>query len=250
MALGSSPAPEPSALCLSGLGTSVCPASGASEAPAAPSVPHGERQARVPPLKGEAEGFRGFLGCWEEVARGADVRLPSSRPLIIIMSCLPISKPGTPVMGPSASRPGPLCPCFPKTRQDATGVRWGVGYGRKKGGPVTKLEKERKIAALSRPALGCALARQRAENWEYGQVPLSEEAGRPTAGRGSLPGPPRARPSLPQPHRSGESPRATILIRWWAGEVLRQPSPLQTLAWCLQGLRSPSHGSRVPWFGV
>lgn len=68
------------------------------------------------------------------------------------------------------------------------------------------MEKERKIAALSRPALGCALARQRTENWEYGQVPLSEEAGRPTAGRGSLPGPPpRALLSLPQPHGSGES---------------------------------------------
>lgn len=67
--------------------------------------------------------------------------------------------------------------------------------------------KERKIAALSRPALGCALACQKKQNWEYSQVPLSEEAGSPTAGHGSLPGLPPPAPQCLQPNRLEESPR-------------------------------------------
>lgn len=234
MALGSSPAPDPTTRRLSGLLASVCPALGAAKAPPAPSVPHSERPARVPPLRGEAEGLRGFLGRWEEVAPGAAVRLPSSCPLIIIMSCLPISKLGTPLTGPAESRPRPLRPCFPQTGQDATGVRWGSGLREEERGRGDKVGERKENCSSQQAGAGvCARTPARRElgvrpsTFIRGSRPPNSWTGEPARA------PPAPSPASPSPTGPGSPPRATVLIGWWAGEVLLQPSTLQTLAGCL-----------------
>jgi len=106
--------------------------------------------------------------------------------------------------------------------------RAGWGAREEEGGAGGKV-RERKIAALSRPAPGCALARQKTQNWEYSQVPLSEEAGSPAAGRGACQG------SLLPPHAASSpagrgTPRADV--------PARAPLPGVGLA------VSPAHGTR------
>lgn len=51
---------------------------------------------------------------------------------------------------------------------------------------------------------------------------------------GACQGPPPAPSSAsPSPTGLGSPPCATVLVGWWAGEVLLQPSALQSLSWCL-----------------
>lgn len=83
-----------------------------------------------------------FPGLWGVAAWGARALLPSPYPLLILTSCPPISELATPARFPSTCSPS----LHPQTQRDARRAQWGGVWD---GVPVTKLERKRKIAALS-----------------------------------------------------------------------------------------------------
>lgn len=93
---------------------------------------------------------------------------------------------------------------------------------------MTKLKKN--CSSQQAGSRVCACMLEKKQNWEYSQVPLSEEAGSPTAGHRSLPGLP------PPPHTAPA---------WQVGGVSTPQSLSMPAAWQGGSPVSPAHGHRA-----